>query len=53
MEAPLVSGRKGNEGDGTPSIEAYTWHDKDNCKDTSGGAVFNFRHLRRKTKSFP
>lgn len=56
MEAFLVSGSKGNEGDGTKSSEAYTSRNKDNHKDTSGEALCSTLdlHLRKKNKeSYP
>lgn len=36
------------KGDCIKSSEAYTSNNKDNCKDTSGGAVLNFRHASQK-----
>lgn len=46
-----MSESKGNEGNCIKSSEAYTSNNKDNCKDTSGGAVLNFRHASQEKKS--
>lgn len=55
IEASLVSGSKGNEGDGTKSSEAHASHNKDKHKDTSEEALCSTldAHLRKKQRKLP